>query len=279
VADRIWFITGASTGFGRALAEEALDRGDRVAATARDPRALDDLVARHPRRVCAIALDVTSPEQVEVAVQAAVDEFGRIDVAVNNAGYLVIGAIEEVSDAEARMMFDTHVFGALSIIKSVVPFMRRRGSGTIVNMSSIGGLCGYAGGGIYSSCKFALEGLSEAMEEELAPFGVRVLLVEPGTYRTDFFSRSLRLAEPLAEYAGTVVDERRVAVQVDPNLLPPARLAATAIVDAVGRPDQPLRVIIGDDALDGARAKCERLSQEIDHSSYHAKQTAPKVNG
>ncbi|MET0984550.1 MAG: SDR family NAD(P)-dependent oxidoreductase [Steroidobacteraceae bacterium] len=270
MVNRVWFITGVSSGFGRALAEEALARGDRVAATARNPDSLEDLVRRNPGRVRAIQLDVSRPEQVTSAVEAALTAFGQIDVVVNNAGYTMIGAVEEVSDAETRAMFETLVFGALSLIRTVLPHMRARRQGTIVNITSISGLMAYPAGGIYAACKHAIEGFSEALEIELKSLGIKVLVVEPGMFRTDFFTRSIRLAAPLADYDATPVGPMRKAVFVPPEVLaalPHPSVAARAILDALENEQQPLRLVLATDAIESALAKVQRLDREIRYSA------------
>jgi len=277
MANRVWFITGASSGFGRVLAEEALARGDQVAATARNPDSLADLVTANPDGARAIRLDVTDPVRIGEAVAEAVAAFGQIDVAVNNAGYGMIGAIEEVSDADTRAMFETHVFGTLGVIRAVLPQMRARRSGMLINMSSLAGLTGFSGGGIYAGCKFAIEGFTEAIEEELKPFGIKVLLVEPGSFRTDFFSRSIQFSEPMNAYAGGPIAAKRNAVKSHADLPEPI-VAIRAIFDAVERAEhdgQPLRLIIGADALRAARAKIDRLNREIGFSEDVAEANRP----
>ena len=181
----IWCVTGASRGFGRQLTELALERGDAVVAAAREPAALASELGRHERLLTA-TLDVTDAQAARSAVAGALERFGRIDVLVNNAGRGLIGAVEEASEAEVRAVFENNVFGALAVTQAVLPSMRERRSGTIVNVSSVAGMAGRSGGGIYAGTKFAIEGISEALRAELAPLGIRVVIVEPGAFRTDF---------------------------------------------------------------------------------------------
>ena len=187
-----WFITGASSGFGMAFARYALDRGYNVVATARSVRKLDALAAQAPDRILVHKLDVTVPGDAEQAVTAAVRRFGRIDVVINNAGYGIIGAVEETPDAEFRAQMETNFFGALAVIRAALPQLRRQGSGAIVNISSLGGQLSFGGFGAYSASKFALEGMSESLAHEVAPFGIRVLIVEPGAFRTSFAADALK---------------------------------------------------------------------------------------
>ena len=201
---RTWFITGASTGFGRLLAEELLKRGERVAATARDRTKVQDLETQYPGTARAFTLDVTEPAQIEEAARQAIADFGRIDVLVNNAGYGVNGAIEEVSDEEFEPMFQTNIYGLIRTTRAFLPHFRQQRSGHIFNFSSIGGLIGTAGWGFYNTTKFAVEGFSEALAAEMKPLGVRVTVIEPGPFRTDFLGRSGKLAKrELPEYAET----------------------------------------------------------------------------
>src|SRR3712207_165155 len=192
---RVWFITGCSTGFGRELARRVLERGDRCVVTARNPGQVEEVAAPHGERALVLPLDVTDRAQAEDAVRAAEGRFGGIDVLVNNAGVGYFGAVEESDEAEVRRMFEINVFGLARMIHLVLPGMRRRGRGTIVNISSIGGLRAFPGVGYYNATKFAVEGLSEALAQETAPLGIRVLIVEPSGFRTDWAGRSAKEAE------------------------------------------------------------------------------------
>src|SRR5918999_1372641 len=194
-----WFITGSSAGFGRTLAETLLARGDTVVATARDPRAVADLVDKYPDTVLALPLDVTDAGQVRAAVEAAVAA-GPIDVLVNNAGHGLVGALEELTDEQIHEVLAVNLLGALAVTRAVLPHMRARRSGHIVQMSSVGGVIGNPGHAIYATSKFALEGASEALAGEVAPFGIRVTIVEPGPFRTEFLGRSMRQATPIPDY-------------------------------------------------------------------------------
>ena len=194
---KTWLITGCSTGFGRLLAQAALDRGDQVVATARDPSTLSDVAKAFPKTARTTALDVTKPGAPEKAVAVAMDAFGRLDVLVNNAGFGFIGAIEEATPDEYRPMFETNIIGLLETTRAALPALRKTGAGgRIVNMSSGAGIKGLQGSGHYNATKFAVEGISEALAQEVAPFGIAVIIVEPGPFRTDFLGRSISLAKP-----------------------------------------------------------------------------------
>ena len=266
LAGEIWFITGASAGFGRALALEVLARGGRLVATARDPAALECLVAEAPERVVAARLDVTSREQIEAAKAAADARFGAVDVLVNNAGIGYLAAIEEGSDAEVRRLFDANVFGLAAVTRAFLPSMRARRCGTIVNISSIVGFRANAGVGYYAASKWAVEALSEALSKEIAPFGLKVLIVEPGPFRTDFAGRSLlRPAHTIDEYEAVVAiraaSQRGHAKQSGD----PVR-AASLIVDAVHAPEPQLRLILGASGYASVIGSVERRLQGLRQS-------------
>src|SRR3954471_4908018 len=210
---KVWLVTGASRGFGRAITEAALERGDRVIATAPDASALDGL----GDGALALPLDVTDPESVRMAVDAGVERFERIDVVVNNAGYGHFGAIEELSDAEMRTQYEVNLFGVLSVTRAVLPRMRRQRSGHLVQMSSLNGIVGMAGGGHYAATKFAVEGLSESLAEEVEPLGIRGTTVDPGPHRTGFAGAGARMAEPIEDYAPTVGVAREAFAELDGN--------------------------------------------------------------
>ncbi|MBE0532679.1 MAG: SDR family NAD(P)-dependent oxidoreductase [Rhodospirillales bacterium] len=262
--NRIWFITGATTGFGRSLALEALARGGRVAATARDPGRLDPAL-KASDRVLGLALDVTDAGQCRRAVEATLTAWGRIDVLINNAGYGQVGAVEEVGDAEARAVFDTNVFGLLNVLRAALPAMRRAGRGTVVNIGSVGGLLARSGIGIYAATKFAVEGISEALYQELKPLGIGVMVVEPGPFRTDFSGRSLvDSAVVMEDYAGTAGERRAElrgkhgAQQGDPDK------AARVIIDAIDAPEPPFHLVLGGPAMARATEKLTALLEEIE---------------
>jgi len=260
--NRVWLITGTSSGFGRAIAEAALDRGDRVVATARDPGQLSNLATDHG--VHAIALDVTDPEQRLGAVDQAVEKFGRIDVLVNNAGRTQVGAVEETTDDELRSLFELHFFGPVALTRAVLPHMRAQGGGAIVQMSSVGGQITAPGFGAYCATKFALEGITQALHDEVAPFGIRTMIVEPGAFRTGLFRPDAAYqSQPMPEYAQTVGPTRDY-VSGGHGLQPgdPAK-AAQAIVAALEADEPPLRLVLGGDAIDNIRARLDQLTGEL----------------
>jgi NAD(P)-dependent dehydrogenase (short-subunit alcohol dehydrogenase family) len=261
----VWLITGCSSGLGRALAEHALERGDRVAVTARDRAAVTDLAARYGDRALALTLDVTDPASVAAAVQESEKTFGRIDVLVNNAGYGYLAAVEEGEDAAVRDLYDTNVHGVVTVLKAVLPGMRDRRAGHVVNVSSFGGLAAFAATGYYHATKFALEGLSESLAAELAPLGIKVTIVEPGGLRTQWAGASMRRsATRLADYEQTA-GKRRAATEAVSGRQPgdPAR-AAAAIAATVDSETPPLRLLLGSDALAGIRARLDRMREAVE---------------
>lgn len=263
--DAVWLITGCSKGLGRAIAVEALRTGYRVVATARDPSTLDGLTAGANGRALAIALDVTKPDEVAAAVAAAEDEFGAVDVLVNNAGFGYLGAIEEGDETGVRAMFETNVWGMWSLTKAVLPGMRRRARGHVVNISSVGGLVTYPAVGFYHMAKFAVEAFSDTLAQELAPFGISVTAVAPGALRTDFRGGSLRQSPTrLPDYADTAGKMRDRVVAGHGTQENDPVLGARAIIAAVEAAAPPVHLIIGGDALDQVRAKFAKLSAEFD---------------
>jgi NAD(P)-dependent dehydrogenase (short-subunit alcohol dehydrogenase family) len=261
----VWFITGCSTGFGRELAKLVLDRGYRAIVTARDPRKIQDLTAGHEGRVLALKLDVTKTAEVAKAVKKAEAAFGSIDVLVNNAGYGYLGAVEESEEFEVRALFETNFFGLAQMIHVVLPGMRRRRRGSIVNISSIGGLVGFPGVGYYNATKFAVEGLSEALAKEVAPLGIKVLVVEPGPFRTDWAGRSLkRSRQQIQDYAETAGAFReRITGGSGKQVGDPVR-AGEGILKAVKSDNAPLHLVLGRIALDTARSKIELLRHDLE---------------
>jgi NAD(P)-dependent dehydrogenase (short-subunit alcohol dehydrogenase family) len=259
-----WLITGCSTGLGRALAEEAIAAGCNVIATARDVTDVAELADTAPERVLAVPLDVTQPHQVTAAVQQAQQRFGAIDVLVNNAGYGYRAAVEEGEDADIRKLFDTHFFGTVAMIKAVLPGMRARRSGAIVNISSIGVQVTRPGSGYYSAAKAAIEGLSGSLRGELAPLGISVTVVEPGAFRTDFAGRSLTQSNTtIADYADTAGKrrkERDTAHGTQPG--DPAK-AALAIIEVVETGEPPAFLLLGSDALTNYRRIADERATEI----------------
>ena len=262
---KVWLITGCSRGLGRTLAEAVLAGGGRVAATARKAESLRGLEALAPGRVLALGLDVDREAEVRQAVAAVIQAWGRIDVLVNNAGYGLAGAIEEVSDAEARAQIETNVFGALALTRAVLPGMRARGGGHILQISSAAGFVATPGLGLYNASKFALEGFSEALAQEVAPFGIRVTIIQPGPFRTDWAGPSLAVpAQPIAAYADTA-HKTIATLNGYSGKQPgdPAR-AAAAMIQVVESARPPLRLPLGEGALGRIRAKIQALSTELD---------------
>jgi NAD(P)-dependent dehydrogenase (short-subunit alcohol dehydrogenase family) len=262
---RTWFITGASRGLGALIAAEALAAGDSVAATARNPQTVLETIGDHPR-LLPLALDVTDEPMTKTAVEKAVERFGRIDVLVNNAGFGLLGAVEEATTDEVERLYRTNVFGLLGVIRATLPYMRAQRSGHVINMSSIGGYHGSAGFGIYCSTKFAVEGLSEALFDELAPLGVHVTVVEPGYFRTDFLdTRSLvTSATRIADYDATAGATRERASVVSHNQPgDPARLAK-AMITLVREPNPPFRMPFGSDAVAAIEAKNAAVAYELE---------------
>jgi len=259
----VWFITGCSTGFGRELAQILLKRGYRVVATARDKAKIADLVAGHGRTGLALKLDVDKEADIEAAVKAARDRFGRIDVLVNNAGYGYLAAIEEGDDADVRAMFDTNFFGLAAMTRAVLPVMRAQKSGAIVNISSIGGFIGFPGSGYYAATKFAVEGLSESLSKEVAPLGIKVIIVEPGPFRTDWAGRSLKTPkQPIDAYAQTAIARRRQIQGISGSQAGDPVRASEAIIAAVDQERPPLRLPLGAVAYEAMGAEIEALRKE-----------------
>ena len=263
-ASRVWFITGCSSGFGLLLAHELLRRGDRVIATARDASKLDDLLTLYPDTARTFMLDVTKPAEIESVARLALTAFGHVDVLVNNAGYGVNGAIEEVSEDEFEHMFQTNIYGLIRTTRAFLPHFRQRRTGHIFNLSSIGGLIGGAGWGFYNTTKFAVEGFSEALAGEMKPLGVHVTVIEPGPFRTDFLGRSGKLAATeLPEYAQTAGKAREyLRTQAGKQHGDPQK-AVEAIIAVADSPEPPLHLILGKIALTRFRDKLALWQREI----------------
>ncbi|MGQ7297519.1 oxidoreductase [Quadrisphaera sp. KR29] len=260
-----WLITGCSTGLGRALASAVLDRGWNAVVTARDPETVSDLVDAHPQTALAARLDVTDPEQVRAAVGAALERFGAVDVLVNNAGYGYRSALEEGEEDAVRALFDTNVHGATAMTKAVLPGMRERRSGAVVNISSIGAQLCPPGSGYYAATKLALEGLTGALRAELAPLGLVAMAVEPGGFRTDFAGRSLTgTSTVIDDYAPAVDARRKENDRVHGTQPGDPELAARAIIDAVTSPEPPALLLLGSDALQAAREINEARRRELE---------------
>lgn len=263
--DKVWLITGSSTGLGRALAQAVLERGYHLVATARQPEQLKELSDRYPDRVTTIALDVTNAQSIQQAVEAALNAYNRIDVLVNNAGYGTVGAIEEVNDEDIRRQFDTNLFGAINVIRAVLPTLREQRSGHILNISSANGISAFAGVGIYSATKFALEAISEALAQEVKPLGIKVTIIEPGSSRTNFSSRALStLSHQINDYAqtsGKIVQRLQERDGKQPN--DPAK-AAAAMLQVVESDNPPLRLALGEDSVNLITQKLESMKAELE---------------
>jgi NAD(P)-dependent dehydrogenase (short-subunit alcohol dehydrogenase family) len=265
----VWFITGCSTGFGRELSVILLNRGYRVVVTARDKTKIDDIVAGHDKNGLALALDVDKHDQIEAAVKAAEDRFGRIDVLVNNAGYGYLAAVEEGDDADVRAMFETNFFGLAAMTRSVLPIMRAQKSGAIVNVSSMGGFIGFPGSGYYAATKFAVEGLSESLSKEVGPLGIKVIIVEPGPFRTHWAGRSLKTPKkPIDAYAETAVARRKQIQSYSGTQAGDPVRAAEAIIHTIERDKPPLRLPLGGFAYEVMGAEIEAVRKE--HASLEA---------
>jgi len=260
----VWFITGTSQGFGSQLVRAALERGDSVIATSRHPQKVASAFPAYSERLLAVILDLWDPASISAAVDAAIERFGHIDVLVNNAGHGLLGAVEEASDSEVREVYEINVFGLLRVTRAVLPHFRERRSGHVVNISSIGGLVGLPGWGIYNSTKFAIEGLSEALAQEVAPLGIRVTIVEPGPFRTDFLGGALSVAaQELADYDQSSGRTRAGAVERRGNQPGDPALAADAIIKVVTSDKPPLHLPLGGIAFRLANEKLDQLRGEF----------------
>lgn len=261
---KVWFVTGSSRGLGRAIVTAALDAGDRVAATARDPRQLQDLVERYGNRVLPIALDVADDAAVRSAVKEAVDAFGRLDVVVNNAGYGDLVAVEDIALDDFKAQIDTNFYGVVHVTKAVLPMLREQGAGHLFQVSSIGGRVGSVGLAAYQSAKWAVGGFSTVLAQEVAPLGVKVTVLEPGGMRTDWSGSSMAIppvSDPYLPTVGASAERRRAAAGTEP--IDPSKVA-DVVRDLAGRDDAPLRLVIGFDAyaLAAATAAAQAESDE-----------------
>jgi NAD(P)-dependent dehydrogenase (short-subunit alcohol dehydrogenase family) len=260
-----WLITGCSTGLGRALAQEVLAHGENAVVTARNADAVKDIVADFPETALALPLDVTDRQQIRLAVEQAQSRFGGIDVLVNNAGYGYRAAVEEADDADVRQLFDTNLFGAVDMIKAVLPDMRAKGAGAILNISSIGARISPAGSGYYSATKAALEGLSGSLHKELQPLGISVTAIEPGAFRTDFAGRSLtQSAAAMPDYAETAGKRRKEHDTVHGTQPGDPAKAAKAIIAVVESPTPPSLLVLGADAFGAFGAVADAQRAELD---------------
>ncbi len=258
-----WFITGASSGFGMAFARYALERGYNVVATARTPAKLEQIRQSAQDRVLGEKLDVTVPDDAEKAVVAAIARFGSIDVLLNNAGYGIVGALEETSDEDLRAQMETNFFGAVSVTKAALPAMRNRRSGAIVNISSLGGQLSFGGFSAYSASKFALEGMSAALAQEVAPFGIKGLIVEPGAFRTGFAADALKHMPVMDAYRDIVGGTRAFAHGMHGTQEGDPAKAAAAIDAALRAETTPLRLQLGADSVELVRAHAEQLLKDL----------------
>jgi NAD(P)-dependent dehydrogenase (short-subunit alcohol dehydrogenase family) len=264
MAGKVWFITGSSTGFGRMLVDELLERGETVVASSRNPSSLEFLRESFGERILLPQLDVTDPEQCSSAVQMALQVYGQIDVLVNNAGFGVYGSLEEVPMEIVLQQFETNVFGVLNVLKAALPSMRANRKGTILNISSIAGWMSFPGSGIYGSSKFALEGLTESLEAELRPIGIRTILIEPGSFHTNFYGHNYRRIaneiEDYAETAGKTLEFFDTFAGKQPG--DPLK-AVKAMIDVAEHPNPPLRLLLGSDAYDRAMANLESVRDDF----------------
>ncbi len=260
--NKVWFITGTSSGFGRILAEQVLANGDQVVATARKPEVLSDLIEKYPGAALAIKLDVTNRADAKSAVQTAIEEFGRIDVLVNNAGYALIGAIEELSDEQIRHQFDTNYFGAINVTREILPVMREQKSGFVVNIGSVVGFTAFPSLGVYSATKFALEGFSEALAGEVAAHNIKTMIVEPGPFYTGGIANAVAADNLLPEIYSSTTELSEVFREFNRTAGDPAK-AVRVIIEAVESADPPFRLPIGLPAYEAIEAKLEQVKQEI----------------
>lgn len=271
--DRVWFITGSSTGFGRELAEQVLERGEKVVATARNVADVEDLVEKYPETARAVKLDVTKADEIKSSVESAINEFGKIDVLVNNAGYGLGGGIEEPSEEQIRRQFETNVFGVIHLMREVLPIMREQKRGHILNLSSIGGFRSGPSIGYYTATKFALEALSEALSKEVEHLGIKVTLIEPGGFRTDFAGRSFE--QPENRIADYTTSERIDKIgDYDGKQDGDPVKAVAAMIKVVDAENPPLRLPLGADAVKGMEEKMEAVRQNIDEWREVAVNTA-----
>ena len=273
--DRVWFITGSGSGLGRELAEAALERGERVVATGRDPQELRGLEKSHPDQVLAQQLDVTDPGQADRAVEAAIERFGRIDVLVSNAGFGLFGPLEELDDEEIRREFDTNVFGAVNVMRAGLPAMRRQRSGQIVQISSLEGVApAVAGEAAYAGTKFAIEGICETLAKDVAHLGIGVTIVEPGPIRTDFAGGAIAREPSDPDYEESVGKALAWFADLAGKQPNDPRRVAEAIIEALDSPQPPLRLALGEEAVQAIREKLEGQSADLDAWERLAASTA-----
>ncbi|HST80988.1 MAG TPA: SDR family NAD(P)-dependent oxidoreductase [Kineosporiaceae bacterium] len=274
LTSRVWLITGATSGFGLALTKAAVAAGDTVVGAVRNPARLDDVVAANPNQVSAVQFDVTDVDRAEDLIAEVVSQVGRIDVLVNNAGRTQVGALEETTEQELRSLFELHFFGPAALTRAVLPQMRRQGGGAVVQMSSVGGQVTAPGFGVYCATKFALEGLTETLSQEV-DFGVHFMIVEPGAFRTGLFNADAAcLSKPMPEYAATVGPIRDYVINGGGSQPGDPAKAADVIIAALVAPTPPLRLVLGGDAVDNIRGRLQGLASELDHWEPLARNTA-----
>ncbi|MEO3751195.1 SDR family NAD(P)-dependent oxidoreductase [Streptomyces sp. B6B3] len=264
---RSWLITGANSGFGASFTRAALAAGDVVVAAVRRPETMAELVAEHPGRLSVVTLDVRDAAQCRAAVEAAVTEHGRIDVLVNNAGYGTVGALEETTEDDLRDAMEVMFFGPMRLTRLALAGMRRRRGGTVVQVTSMGGFLSFAGVGTYCAAKGALEQASEALAAEVAPLGIRVLIVEPGAFRTEFHG-ALQISDPIDDYDGTVGATRDALVESGGKQPGDPDKAAAALLTTLDSPTPPLRLALGDDATTAIRAKLAAVAADLDATAH-----------
>jgi len=263
--NRVWFITGCTSGFGNILCKQLLARGELVVATARAPEKLEALreLAQTPNQLLILKLDVTKNDEIKTAVAETLKKFGRIDVLINNAGYGATGALEEVSEVEIRRNFETNVFGLFEVTRAILPTMRAQKSGHIINLSSVAGMVAKPGAGVYAATKFAVEGMSEALSGELAPYHIKVSLIEPGGFRTNFAGSALSVAPPMKEYDESLAKIREMYATISGHQPGDPEKAVTAMMDLVDHAHPPFRLPMGKIALASIRAKLAQYEKEM----------------
>ena len=261
---KVWFITGSNSGFGRSLTEAVLEKGDKVVATTRHPEQIEDLVKQYADTVKAVSLDITKADEISSAIDTAIATFGSIDVLVNNAGFGTLGAVEEVDAEQVRRQFEVNCFGTLNLTKALLPHFRQRNSGHILNVSSVGGFTAFPGTGIYCATKFAIEGYSEALAKEIAPLGIKLTLVEPGAFRTEFAGDSLATPDTqIDDYAETAHKFVEMQSQSSGEQPGDPDKAAQAMIKVVESDNPPMRLVLGEDALQATRHKIETFQKEL----------------
>ncbi|WP_242929345.1 oxidoreductase [Pontibacter vulgaris] len=275
MAGKVWFITGVSGGFGRVLAEEAARNGDKVIGTVRQAGQLMEFNRISEGNTFAYLMDVTNPEGVKATVEAAFNHFGRLDVLVNNAGFGFLGAVEEASIKDFREVMETNFFGVLQVTQAILPYMRRQGSGHIIQMSSVAGFRSTQGFGVYNASKFALEGMSEALAQEVAPLGIKVTIVEPGPFRTNFAGTSIKSAQlEMPEYDATArVFKNNILGYAGQQEGDPQK-AAQVILQVVDAENPPLRLPLGNTAFSAVRNKLQQVAQDLENWEHLAAKTS-----